>query len=157
MGSPENYYGVFGLTRGLTSTEDVTTTIERDHARVDLRNRRTPGPTTGCAGRVPTTAPAGSDWTATSGTLANALSSNNDAYARTTVTDAQQQWSGFSAQSGMPNPAAGETLTIVGLQVRLSDAFINSTCASARFDVELSWNNGTQLVHRAPGPGERAP
>ena len=24
MGSPENYYGVFGMTRGLTSTEDVT-------------------------------------------------------------------------------------------------------------------------------------
>ena len=26
MGSPENYYGVFGLTRGLTSTQDVTVT-----------------------------------------------------------------------------------------------------------------------------------
>ena len=43
----------------------------------------------------------------------------------------------------MPNPAAGETLTIVGLQVRFSDAFINTACASAHFHLNLSWNGGT--------------
>ncbi len=31
MGSPENYYGVFGTTRGLTSTEVVTETIPTRH------------------------------------------------------------------------------------------------------------------------------
>ena len=142
MGSPENYYGVFGLTRGLTSTEDVTVTSNQTTRGWTCGTAAT-WPTTGCAGRIPTTAPAGSNWTATSGTLATVLGTNNDAYARTSVADAQQQWSGFSAQSGMPNPAAGETLAIVGLQVRLSDAFINATCASARLDVQLSWNNGT--------------
>jgi hypothetical protein len=155
MGSPENYYGVFGLTRGLTSTEDVTTTSNVTTRGWTCGTAAT-WPTTGCAGRVPTTAPAGSNWTATSGTLATVLGSNNDAYARTTVTGAQQQWSGFSAQSAMPNPAAGETLAIVGLQVRLSDAFINSTCASARFDVELSWNNGTSWSTALPVPATGA-
>ena len=85
MGSPENYYGVFGLTRGLTSTEDVTVTsnstttdwscgsgnslerqqrLRRSRAHHRAGRRRT-GPST-------------------SGTLANALGSNNNAYARTT-------------------------------------------------------------------------
>ncbi len=155
MGSPENYYGVFGLTRGLTSTEDVTVTSNQT-TRGWTCGTAAAWPASGCAGRVPTTAPAGSNWTATSGTLATALGSNNDAYARTTVTDAQQQWSGFSAQSGMPTPAAGETLAIAGLQVRLSDAFINSTCASARFDVELSWNNGGNWSTAVPVPSSGA-
>ena len=46
MGSPENYYGVFGLTRGLTTTDDV------DGHRHHDRLASTP------AGRSPTTAPA---------------------------------------------------------------------------------------------------
>jgi hypothetical protein len=43
----------------------------------------------------------------------------------------------------MPTPTAGQTLDIVGIQVRLSDAFINSSCGSANFEVALSWNNGS--------------
>jgi hypothetical protein len=143
MGSPENYYGVFGLTRGLTSTQDVTVTSNQTTTDWSCGSGSSWNASTGCAGRVPTTAPAGSNWTATSGTMANVLNANDNAYARTTTNNAQQQWSGFDAQSGMPNPGAGETLDIVGLQVRLSDAFLNSTCSGAHFEVELSWNNGT--------------
>jgi hypothetical protein len=146
MGSPENYYGVFGLARGLTSTQDVTVTNNQTTRGWSCGSGATWNAGSGCAGRVPTTAvsqsPAGS-WTATSGTLANSLNANNDAYARTSTNNAQSVWGGFGAQSGMPNPGAGESLTIVGLQVRLTDAFLNSTCSGARFDVQLSWNNGT--------------
>ncbi len=141
MGSPENYYGVFGMTRGLTSTQDVTTTSNETTTHWSCGSGGWGA--TECDGLVPTTAPAGADWTVTSGTMADALRTNNDAYARSNVNDAVQQWGGFGAQSGMQTPAAGETLAITGLQVRLSDAFINSSCSSARLSVALSWNGGT--------------
>jgi hypothetical protein len=75
--------------------------------------------------------------------VGGALTTNDDIYARSNVNNAQQQWGGFGAQSGMPNPAAGETFTIVGLQVRFSDAFISAACADAHFHLNLSWNGGT--------------
>jgi hypothetical protein len=144
MGSPENYYGVFGMTRGLTTTDEVTVTNDVTTRSWSCGSGSTWNAGSGCTARLPTTAPSGSNWTATSGTLADSLNSNNNVYARTTVTGAQQQWSGFGAQSGMPNPGAGETLAIVGLQVRLSDAFINSACSggNATIGVALSWNGG---------------
>ena len=143
MGSPENYYGVFGMTRQLTSTEDVTVTNNVTTRGWSCGTAAAWPTSGGCTGRLPSTAPAGTGWTATSGTLAAALTNNEDAYARSNVSGALQQWGGFAAQSGMPNPAAGETLAIVGLQVRFSDAFINTACASAHFHINLSWNGGT--------------
>jgi hypothetical protein len=141
MGSPENYYGVFGLTRGLTITEDVVVPPQTTRSWT-CGSGATWNASSGCTGAVPEDSITGS-WTATAGTLDDVLLSNNNRYARTTTNGATHQWGDFSAQSGIPNPSGAEVLTIVGLQVRLSDAFINSTCASARYDVELSWNNGS--------------
>ncbi len=71
MGSPENYYGVFGLTRGLATARTVTST-----------NTTSAGGDSGL--RVPTTAPTGT-WTATSGTKQAAVSTDNTTYVQTST------------------------------------------------------------------------
>ena len=133
MGSPENYYGVFGLTRGLTSS--VTTLVS---------NTTT---TTGDTGWVAdTTAPAGTPWTASSGTIVNAVKTNDNIYGRTSTNLATQQWSAFGLLSGgaaVPNPGSGQVLSIVGIQVRLTDAWINAACAGSTLKAALSWNGGS--------------
>ena len=133
MGSPENYYGVFGLTRGLTSS--VTTLVS---------NTTT---TTGDTGWVAdTTAPAGTPWTASSGTIVNAVKTNDNVYGRTSTNLATQQWSAFGLLSGgaaVPNPGSGQVLSIVGIQVRLTDAWINAACAGSTVKAALSWNGGS--------------
>ena len=83
MGSPENYYGVFGLTRGLTSPSRPRR-LEHHHA-----------PTGDTGWVADTTAPAGTPWTASSGTLVNAVKTNDNVYAQTTTNRATQQWSTF--------------------------------------------------------------
>jgi hypothetical protein len=94
--------------------------------------------------------------------LGNSLQSDNNVYGRTD-TDGngdQQRWTGFSAQTGIPSPGAGETVTIVGIQARLSDAWINSSCSgtgspSASIGVQLSWDGGTSWssLVRVPATG----
>jgi hypothetical protein len=135
MGSPENYYGVFGQTRGLTSTSDVTT-FNTTNALGDSG-----------WGKTNTTAPAGTPWTfAGSGaTLINSVQSENDRWARTTTNNATQQWGAYGLLSGgspIPSPGAGQVLTIVGLQVRIQDAWLATACTNTRIDTALSWNNG---------------
>ncbi len=76
MGSPENYYGVFGLTRGLTST---TTTIQNisDYP---------PGTSGNTGFKVATSAPGGTPWVASNaptGTIVTVSNSNNDIWAQT--------------------------------------------------------------------------
>ena len=135
MGSPENYYGVFGLTRGLTSTSNVTTF-----------NTTTATGDSGWGKIDSTTAIPSQPWTFSGGTLINSVQSNNNVYARTTTNNAFQQWSGFGLQSGgataIPTPGAGQALTIVGLQVRLTDAWLSAACAGSTIKADLSWNNG---------------
>jgi hypothetical protein len=82
--------------------------------------------------------------------LGNSLQTNNNVYGRTDTNGHgdQQRWTGFSAQTGIPAPGAGETVTIAGIQARLSDAWINTSCSGtgsprATIGVELSWNGGT--------------
>ncbi len=132
MGSPENYYGVFGLTRGLTSS---TTTL--------VSNTVT---TTGDTGwKTDTAVPAGTPWTASSGTLIASLQANNNVYARTGTNATTQQWGTFAFLTGgsaIPNPGGGQVLTIKGLEVRISDAFISAACANSKINVDMSWNIG---------------
>ncbi|MDP9484088.1 MAG: pilus assembly protein TadG-related protein, partial [Chloroflexota bacterium] len=134
MGSPENYYGVFGLTRGLTETQDVTTWN-----------------TTNALGdsgwKTNTTAPAGTPWTfAGSGaTLINSVQTENNRVARTTTNGATQQWGtyGFlSGASAIPSPGAGQVVTITGLEVRLQDAYVSAACTNSRIDAAMNWNAG---------------
>ena len=133
MGSPENYYGVFGLTRGLTSsvTQLVTNTTTA----------------TGDTGWiVPTATPAGT-WTASSGTVVASVASNNNVYLRTSTNGATHDWTTFGLTTGgsplIPSPGSGQSLSIVGMEVRLSDAFVSAACANSNIKVETTWNNGT--------------
>ncbi len=148
MGSPENYYGVFGLTRGLTSTDQVTTT-----------NTTTATGDSGW-GMVDTTAPGTANWTASSGTLIASVNSNNNIYARTSTTNSAQQWSGFGLLSGgtaIPSPGVGQTLTIVGLQVRLTDTWMASACAGTTIKADVSWNGGTTWGSQIATPNLTTP
>ncbi len=87
MGSPENYYGVFGDVRGATYTHEETTT--------------TTTTTTGNSGwRIPTavpTAPApGNQWTTSSGTMLASVQTNNNVYAAEATNGDKQQWGSFA-------------------------------------------------------------
>ncbi len=150
MGSPENYYGVFGLTRGLTVTQEVEIPPQttRDWT---CSSGATWNASSGCAGVTPEDSITGS-WTASAGSLDDAVLDNNNRYARTSTNNATHQWGDLNAQSGIPTPSGAEVLTIVGIQVRLTDAFINSSCASAHVDVELSWNNGNSWTTDLAAP-----
>jgi hypothetical protein len=133
MGSPENYYGVFGLTRGLTST---TTTIQNisDYP---------PGTSGNSGWDIATTAPGTVQWGVSSGagTVVQAVSTNNDIYAQTSTNGNAYQFGSFGLNTGL---GAGQTIRVVnGIEVQLSDAYMNNTgCASSRIRVDLSWNNG---------------
>ncbi len=126
MGSPENYYGVFGMTRGLATAETVTTT-----------NTTSAGGDSGL--RVPTTAPSGT-WTATSGTKQAAVSSDNTAYVQTSTNATVQRFGSFGIS--LPNPAANQSLSIVGLTVQLTDTFLSAACSNSKVNVDLTWNGG---------------
>src|SRR5262249_39308781 len=67
MGSPENYYGVFGLTRGLTST----TTVMIDQHNSSSANS---------GWRTATGAPSGT-WSASTGSVVSAVGGADSAYA----------------------------------------------------------------------------
>jgi hypothetical protein len=127
MGSPENYYGNFGLTRGLTSS---TTSIQIVHSS-----------SSGDSGWDLETAAPTPTWTASSGTLVNSVTTNDNVYAQTTTANAVQQWSTFGLTSSL---AANQSVTAInGIEVRLSDTFLSAACASSMVRVALSWNNGT--------------
>ncbi len=148
MGSPENYYGVFGLTRGLTSTDQATTT-----------NTSTATGDSGW-GMVDTTAPGTANWTASSGTLINSVNSSNSVYARTSTTNSAQQWSGFGLLGGanaIPTPGVGQTLTIIGLQVRLTKTWMASACAGTTMKADVSWNGGTNWGSQIASPNLTTP
>jgi Flp pilus assembly protein TadG len=157
MGSPENYYGVFGMTRGLTETETQTVTVPHSDPHWTCGSSDGWNAGSGCQAARPNASENGANWTATSGPLATAPRNDDNAYAQTTVTGAQQQWSTFGAQAAITNPGAGETVDIVGLQVRLTDAHRTTNCSSgsANIGVQLSWDAGnnwtTQLTSGALG------
>ncbi|HYO18226.1 MAG TPA: pilus assembly protein TadG-related protein, partial [Dermatophilaceae bacterium] len=128
MGSPENYYGVFGTLRGATFTEWV------EQTNVSNTN---PDPSSGW--RVATTAPAATpvnSWTASSGTLIASVNANNNVYARTAADGAIQPWGTFGIVTptggAIPVPAANQVFTITGIEVRLSDAFLSGSCSNSR-------------------------
>ena len=128
MGSPENYYGNFGLTRGLTSS---TTSIQIVHS--------SSSDDTGW--KVATATPGTATWTASSGTLINSANSNNNVYAQSSTNNAAQQWGTFGTTISL---GSGQSLTSIdGIEVRLSDAYVSATCTNSKIKVELSWNNGT--------------
>lgn len=155
MGSPENYYGVFGNVRNATMTS-----MRLDPPgswRVSTGARASTLPLV--AGAAPT-----GTWTATP--ITNPVTSVNAAlainessgqifYAQSGTNGAVQQLGtfgllgggGIPAPTAMPTPtAAGDTSTaisIVGLQVMLNGARVDATCSNSTIAVAVSYNGGT--------------
>ncbi len=146
MGSPENYYGVFGDVRNATMTN--VPPPETD-------------PVASTTLKVATTSPGTAAWSVTptspSRTLVQALATNETVapiyYARSSTVGQSQQWSGFGLTTGAGSlPAVGTSgntttsVAIVGLQVQIDDALVSAACGGANpnstIGVSLSWNGG---------------
>ncbi len=133
MGSPQNYYGVGVLRTPVTTT---TTSTDTDHETEWL----VPANAT-----CPTSPSNHCQWTASSGALPATVRTNDNIYAQTNTNGRVHQWINFglTGSGQLPAPAADQTLTITGIQVRLTDAFVTASCANSRINVQLSWNAGT--------------
>ena len=142
MGSPENYYGVFGNVRNATFTIPASSTGPTTSA---VQNTGT-----GASAHVPTTVPS-TVWTATSGTLLTAIATDDTSYAGSTTNGQAQMWGTFGLTAALPTPGVtvvGNTTTtrtvaITGLQLQLIDAHISAACANSNLKIELTWNAGT--------------
>jgi hypothetical protein len=144
MGSPENYYGVFGNVRNATFTIPASST---GPSTSGVQNTGT-----GASAKVDTTAPGAANWTVSgSGTLIASLTTVDANYGGSNTNNTVQQWSGFGLSPAMPTPGntvVGNTTTtrtvaITGLQLQLNDARISAACANSNIKVELSWNGST--------------
>ncbi len=147
MGSPENYYGVFGLTRGLTTTSTSTQTVQTvsfPQRETDWENAALATPTSSSTGWQ------SSLGSTTNTNLVNAINSDNSSYAYTAVQNRQQQWGNFGFQFPLQNSGGvAETFNAVeGIEVFLGDVTRTAGfgCTSGngvRVRVDLSWNGGT--------------
>jgi Putative Flp pilus-assembly TadE/G-like len=144
MGSPENYYGVFGAVRDATFTTPASSTGPTTGGVQDTG--------TGASAKTDTTVPGAANWTVSgSGTLINSLKTEDNNYAGASTNNSAQQWSGFGLSATMPTPGntvvgtttTTRTIAITGLQLQLVDAHVAAACAGSNIKVELSWNGGT--------------
>lgn len=120
MGSPENYYGVFGPVRGATFT--ATTTAAGD------------------SGWNPPTATPSNVWT----TPTNADATQNTSYAVSTTTNGSaQQWTTFNLTSGTPKIPVGATINGIEVEVRGLLSGSGATSTNCTLGVDMSWNSGT--------------
>lgn len=135
MGSPDPFFGVGYLVKPVTTSNTSSTNGTTSQQVPD------------------DTAPAGGTWSFVNGrnkTITTVVEGNDNDYAFTSTIGNQQQWINFGLAtngggSPIPNPAGNQTVTIRGIEVDLSDAFLSATCSfggSAKLQVELSWNNG---------------
>ena len=136
MGSPQNYYGV-GFYEGLvTNTTTATGYTPCGTAVWDAT----------CTGNVATTVPSGGQWTPSSGTIQASLNSDNNIYATANTNGYKQQFGTFGLLSGgsaIPTPGTGQVLTIAGLEIRITDAFVSVSCSNSTIGIDLSWDGGT--------------
>ncbi len=145
MGSPENYYGVFGEVRGLTTTGtvDVTTNLNGDSGL------NSPDATLGVVGTA---------WTSTSGSLVAAVADDDGAFAQADANGDTQQWSDFDLLAGL-DFATDEAKAVNGIVVELTDAHVQAACPGAFIEVALSYDGGTHWTtdtanNRAPATGD---
>jgi Flp pilus assembly protein TadG len=133
MGSPENYYGVFGDVRNATMT--TTGTVNHPGTSTATFN--------GGTWDTSATQPSGT-WT----NPANADGSNNSSYATASAANAAQQWGQFSVQF------TPTFVSIQGIQVRLRALIQGSgTSTDCRLDVALSPDGGTSWTAAAHTTG----
>jgi hypothetical protein len=119
MGSPENYYGVFGPVRGATFTGTTATPAD--------------------TGLDPATSVPGSAvWTSPT----NADGTQNSSYAVSQTTNGSvQQWINFNLSGGaLPQVPAGAT--VKGIEVEVRGLLSASGAANCTLGVDLSWNAG---------------
>ena len=124
MGSPENYYGVFGTIRGATFTQPQTNVTTTDTGWQDANNRpNLPNPNQ-------------STWT-----NANRADANNDnnVATSTTTSGSLQYWNQFGLTF---NPTV-TALDGIELRMRAGLSGSGNTTTDCRIDASLSWNNGT--------------
>ncbi len=146
MGSPENYYGVFGEVRGLTSTStevrDVITHPAGDSGWT------VPGSALGTSADA---------WVSTSGTLAHAVADNDSVYAQADADGDNQQWSNFDLLDGLV-AATDRAGDVNGIEVELNDTYVTSACSDVGIAVALSYDGGTHWTtatanNRVPASG----
>ena len=146
MGSPENYYGVFGLTRGLTTTETVPVITHPQRETDDeAADAATPANTsTGWS--------SSSSGQITSDKLRDNIEDEDSAYAFATVNGRQQQWLNFGFTFPLTNSGnVTEVMeSIDGIEVVFEDVRLSNNCPNqnqsanrSRVDVDLNWNGGT--------------
>jgi hypothetical protein len=122
MGSPENYYGVFGILRGATFSQP--------------QNVSTPGST----GLSPATTVPSTTWTTP--TNANGTQDLSYAVSPTAATNTNQQWSTFNLTSGT-TPKIPSGAVIDGIEVEFRGYLTGSgTSTACKVNVDLSWNAG---------------
>ncbi len=152
MGSPQNYYGV-GFYEGLvTNTVNASGYTPCGTATWDAT----------CTGSVATAAPTGGQWTPSSGTIQASINSDNNIYATENTNGEKQQFSTFGLLSGgsaIPTPGTGQVLTIAGLEVRLTDAFVSVSCSNSTIGVQTVMGRRHDLVdgRRDPEPRHEHP
>lgn len=144
MGSPENYYGVFGMTRGLTTSETQVVNVDTPRNNVQTGYQTAATPTGNSSANwngingSSTTAQYGIN-TVLSGDETNSGSSAR--VAATSTNNAALELGGFNLTAGL---AANEDITnIDGLQVRLDDVYLSGACSGTRVAVALSFDGGT--------------
>ena len=67
-------------------------------------------------------------------------------YATENTNGERQQLTAFGlllGGSAISTPGTGQTLSIAGLEVRLTDAFVSTSCSNSTIGVQLSWDAGT--------------
>ncbi len=106
MGSPENYYGVFGMTRGIATAETVTNT-----------NTTSAGGDTGL--RTPTTAPSRALGRRHRHEAGSGPEQRQRLHPDQHERDGPAIWDSFGIS--LPNPNANQSLSIVGLTAILTD------------------------------------
>ena len=148
MGSPENYYGVFGMTRGLTSSEEVTTINDVDESRATGGCSNTSTWPSNCDGARPPSSGTYSSgtWAPTAGSLTASVRSDDNVFARTPSSGngVTSTWWNLGLLGDIYDPPSGESVDSFAIQVRVRDAYINSACSggSARIGVRLSRDGG---------------
>jgi hypothetical protein len=141
MGSPENYYGVYGLVRHCappaTAAGTVCQTVNGYTTYDDVHTITTQSGDTGWLSSSATKGTVPGTWL----TTGNVYTSDNNR-ATTTTNAAATAWGNFGGATGITFPA---TLTAIdGIELGIEDSLDSSTNGSAcTFTAALSWDNGT--------------
>ena len=137
MGSPQNYYGV-GFFEGLVPQTSTTNAAGASSCG-------TAAWSSSCTGNIPTIAPSGGQWTASSGAILASVQTNNNIYATENTNGQMQQWSTFGLLSGgsaIPSPGANQVLSITGIRSACRTRPCPRPAANSTIGVDLSWDGG---------------